>query len=887
MTNATMANQANTPTPAHTPTPNTMTTFSRTALFATVREDRVAFTATDDHRVTHKVERDVPARPGIPGVAKVRWTNDRTYTSGTGRTQMTAIVNAPETLGSSGARLIAGNLKADFYLTAAAPAGVRQALQPWIDACDSKAKADLMTLVKRQGLPIALDLRAEYAERAYFDKTKTGRRIGKRRIDDLGQLVLTGADFARLAENLGLGSKLEAFQGTVLWSNGVYFKGSIVPHELCNLDPGFYGGLKAPSGVEADVRGAQVVYASLMDAYAAGPWGCTVNTQQLAYCGLGGFALPSHRALRKRTAERIALADAGIPGAREAANREVIRATHEGCHKTHVRGFAGKLIAVRDETDAPFVVMLSKGKAKRLGLSDGDVVEAAFGWSPFLATNTALPRVDAVVRVVAGLNGPHLIGVNLAAPDSFVLKLFMQHAGRDTDGDGVQLVLERRIVKAARPWREVPLTNSTKHKAQADDAPCATPEAAVRESLRRQLAAAEIGKADLMARRIRLHAKGYVDQVTRNEKATRLDVSAAGLAPHFEAWIQLAISSMKKLIDESALAAHKREIYGRFSEEAFEAYKEGAKKDLANGVIPAWIPDLQKAGVEAAKKLQVALKDRETAAVAYRRSQDSASKAGALERGKEAAEDVRKYSAVLDRILTALADEAQARRRDGETVTDGLATVRQQRQLLSLVSLKDRSGQTVGKLTARGEELRHLAHPEAREQAFAHLARIHEVWESVRDAYSVRDDEEDTAAVVYAAAVEEIAGIVDTMLESCGPVAAYGVLLGKDGLTRSLLGEVLTLERVVCVDSLPTEKVGLRILEAYPVPVQRKGTDVAAGARLTRGELGARAVFGASVSVLPKAGAYEVVEVREDFGSVVERKRQDAASAVLMVRPVA
>jgi hypothetical protein len=868
---------------------NAPAAFTRLSLFETVTEDRLVFTPAKAHKDLIATIKSESARTLMSGITKVRWTKDRTYEIGSGRSKVLRVLDAPGLL-ESGARLITETPKASFYLNADAPDGVKAALGPWIESRESKAKADLMTLVKRPGKAIDLEVLAEYQPRKLWDKTRTGRRLKSRRIDDLGQWVLTDRDYSRLQETLNLGSRQEAFQGTVLFSTGVYFKGTFVSAELSGMKPGFYGGLKAPKGVAPTAEGASVVYASLMDAYAAGPWSCTVNTQQLAYIGTGGFALKGDDVVSRRTAEKLALAEVGIPDARRAANRELLAATHKASHKTKVRGFAGKVVAVqREKTDAQFVLFLSEKTAAKRGLSTGDRFEAAFGWSPFLATHRHLPAVVVEVEVRKDLNGPHLIGVNVTGESGFMVKLFINHAGRDTDGDGVVLVTDRRVLELATPWREITLTNSVAHKATVEDDPFATVEGAIREALRRQLAASEVGKADLMARRIRLHAAGYVDQITRSEKATRLHVKAEALAPQFEAWIQLGISSMKKLIEEAAFAAVKGEIFSRFDESAWEEYKRMSTCDLAGGIIPCFIPDLQKASVKAAKEVTKALERREQAAVEYRSAKadkHETRQARAIEAGKKAKEDVVHYAGVLDRILTALADEAQARRASDTSVSDGLATVQTQRQILSLVSTKDRSASVVGKLRVRGNELRLLAGDEALDQALFHLCRIKALWDGVAAAYKARGEEEDATAVVYDEAVTEIRGIVATMFESCGDAATFGALLGSNGIARALYSEVLTLDRLRRLDALPSERIGLTVLTGYPVPVCRKADGVEVGMLLTRGELAAKAVFGASVSILPKADAYRVVEVRTDTESIVERKRSDAMGSVLIVAPV-
>lgn len=511
-----------------------------------------------------KPKEDYVRERALPGIERVVWEGDVEVKDGPKRSVARAPYEITLTDGRT-ASLLASQPKQNWYLAEDAPDWVAELLAPAQVSCSSKQKSDLFTLLKRPGTPVVAEPGDESVVKTIEDVRPfedeadfTGLNFSVPN-PDLGVWVMPDEQYAAVASGVE-DSPVGGLQVTAVFdgkdSNDVrqpwYFKGLIVPESLSAMPTGMYDGFKALSA-NATYGSGRCVRLSVMRSLGAEPWGSSVNSQALTYVGLqdGGEIAGVTEPGVQFPLEHIAKFVLGVNGvggfARELRDWCNAQVAQFG-RKRSTDGVAGVALPVnRPKVDAEFV-LLTDGKQ---GYKNGEVLEAVFLWNPALPTHTDLMKVRVQVEHRKELSGSRILAVNVAQSE-FLDKAYIDHAGRDIDGDGFVLSFESHLVENAVRWQDTTLTNSTMWKATSVE-DSTNPYKAIQESYERQFNASKLGKFELQARRaIQLGVK-------MDESFTIITKTVAGLDDELEltireayaGLIQMAISMQKKMVSDT------------------------------------------------------------------------------------------------------------------------------------------------------------------------------------------------------------------------------------------------------------------------------------------------------------------------------------------------
>ncbi len=301
---------------------------------------------------------------------------------------------------------------------------------------------------------------------------------------DLGVAVLPDVVMQSVCDELGV--EVKVLQITLFFADGSFFKGAAQSTTFTGLAVGFYGGVKRPYGVNGETVSTR---GSVMDCFELVPWTASYSRQTSDYCGL---ELPVCATLPAPST--FAKAATGFSGFTKRLNQELIASAGRIFRKVEMTGYAGKVGIGCTEESVQFIIRGSNVK--------DSVMSMAMLFSPALPVHTKIMKVK-----VLCVNDPeiekHLIQLNVSeANHDWIVRFWMQWAGRDNDGDGITLTASDDVLKHAVHWSEIEWVDTTQFKSNKDT-PTETFEQAIRTATERiRLYSKFVGIFDKLSRRI-------------------------------------------------------------------------------------------------------------------------------------------------------------------------------------------------------------------------------------------------------------------------------------------------------------------------------------------------------------------------------------------------
>jgi len=383
------------------------------------------------------------------------------------------VLHAPLTLQWNGVHfnLLCETSNKSFYWPRTIP--IPDSITPWL-TLRPQDRTTLATGLKRQG----------YKLNKFQGIRLIPNQIHTEGIWDLGVCVLSDDKVQELSDELGL--SMDATQTTLWFNDGSYFKGCFQSSTLSGLAPGFYGGIKRPSGAEGE---AVCVRGSVMDSFQYIPWNASLNRQQ---CDYSGIELPVRTKLPNQ--ETFVKASTGFPAYVQQLNDQLISSAGRVFRKCDIQGFAGKVaLGVIDES----VQFIIRGPELNPGIRS-----MAFLFSPALPVHNNIMKVKVQIIKDDSIDG-NLIQLNVGKVNHWwVGKWYIAWAGRDNDGDGIVLSSDPVVIKHAVHWSNIKWIDTTQFKSTADS-DMDSPETAIRVATERiRHFSGKIGIYDKIARRI-------------------------------------------------------------------------------------------------------------------------------------------------------------------------------------------------------------------------------------------------------------------------------------------------------------------------------------------------------------------------------------------------
>ncbi len=302
---------------------------------------------------------------------------------------------------------------------------------------------------------------------------------------DLGVAVLPDVVMQAVCDELGV--ELKVLQITLFFADGSFFKGAAQSESFTGIPAGFYGGVKRPYGVNGETVSTR---GSVIDGFEHVPWTASYSRQIADFAGLD---LPVCTALPAPST--FAKAATGFPGFTKRLNQELISSAGRIFRKVELgSGYAGKVGIGCTEESVQFTV---RGSSVKNG-----VVSMAMLFSPALPVHTKIMKVK-VQCICDPEIEKHLIQLNVSeANHDWIVRFWMQWAGRDNDGDGITLTASDDVLKHAVHWSKIEWVDTTQFKSIKDTA-TETFEQAIRTATERiRLYSKRIGIYDKLARRI-------------------------------------------------------------------------------------------------------------------------------------------------------------------------------------------------------------------------------------------------------------------------------------------------------------------------------------------------------------------------------------------------
>ena len=346
-------------------------------------------------------------------------------------------------------------------------------IKPWLTKVPQE-RTTLATGIKRMG----------YLLNSLIDVRLSPDQIHVDGVWDIGVAVLPDVVMQSVCDELGV--ELKVLQITLFFADGSFFKGAAQSTTLTGLAVGFYGGIKRPYGVNGETVSTR---GSVMDCFELVPWTASYSRQTADYCGL---ELPVCAALPAPTT--FTKAATGFPGFTKRLNQELISSAGRIFRKVEVSGYAGKVGIGCTEEPVQFIIRGSNVK--------DSVMSMAMIFSPALPVHTKIMKVK-----VLCVNDPeiekHLIQLNVSdANHDWIVRFWMQWAGRDNDGDGITLTASDDVLKHAVHWSEIEWVDTTQFKSNKDTT-TETFEQAIRTASERiRLFSKRVGIFDKLSRRI-------------------------------------------------------------------------------------------------------------------------------------------------------------------------------------------------------------------------------------------------------------------------------------------------------------------------------------------------------------------------------------------------
>ena len=312
-------------------------------------------------------------------------------------------------------------------------------LAPWL-TLRPQDRTTLATGLKRQG----------YKLNKFQGIRLIPNQIHTEGVWDLGVCVLSDESVNELSAELGV--SMDATQITLWFNDGSYFKGSCISQTLSGLAPGFYGGIKRPSGAKGE---ATCTTGSVMDSFQYVPWSASLNRQQCDYAELN---LPVRAKLPSQ--ETFVKASTGFPAYIQQLNDQLISSAGRIFRKCDVQGYAGKVaVGVTDE-DVQFIIRGPDLKPR--------VQAMAFLFSPALPVHKDIMNVRVAFVQDSSLD-MDLIQLNVADSNhDWISKWYIAWAGRDTDGDGIVLSSDPVVLNSSVRWNHIKWFDTTQYKSTAD-----------------------------------------------------------------------------------------------------------------------------------------------------------------------------------------------------------------------------------------------------------------------------------------------------------------------------------------------------------------------------------------------------------------------------------
>jgi len=316
---------------------------------------------------------------------------------------------------------------------------VPSTLEPWL-TLRPQDRTTLATGLKRQG----------YIMDSFVGIGLLPEHVHTDSIWDLGVCVLSNERITKLSEELGL--SMDATQITLWFDEGSYFKGTCVSQTLSGLVPGFYGGIKRPSG---STGAATCVSGSVMDSFQYVPWQATLNRQQ---CDYAERELPVRAKLPG--ADTFIKAATGFPAYIQQLNDQLVSSTARIFRKCDVKGYAGKVAIGVSNEPVQFIIRGPKLKPR--------IQTMAFLFSPALPIHTDIMKVRVEFIQDSSLD-MNLIQLNVADSNhDWISKWYIAWAGRDTDGDGIVLSSDPVVLDSSVRWNRIKWFDTTQYKSTAD-----------------------------------------------------------------------------------------------------------------------------------------------------------------------------------------------------------------------------------------------------------------------------------------------------------------------------------------------------------------------------------------------------------------------------------
>ena len=388
--------------------------------------------------------------------------------------------------------------KKSFYWPTDSPLSAE--IKPWLTNTPQD-RTTLATGLKRQGI------RLDSLAGLNLPKLHEGK------INDLGVWVMKDKQIKAVSEELGCNA--EASQVTVWFTDGSYFKGTVLSAKLSQMKEGVYGGIKRP---ESATDSPTTTRGSIMDNYILVPWTPSMNRQQTDYAGI---ELPVRAELPGDDLWMKALT--GFPGYINQFNDHLTSAAGRVFKKCRVKGYAGKVAVEASEQPVQFIIRGPK--------LTNDIVEMCWLFNPSLPVHTDIMKVQVQTVKDESLDGNLILLNTHISNENWISDWYMAFAGRDCDGDGFTLSTDAEILKSSKHWSEMEWMDTTAFKSEADNE-LDDGEMTIRTATERiRLFGSKIGIYDKCARRIIRQDKSLMSD------SVRYDLTEA---------IQRSISAQKK-----------------------------------------------------------------------------------------------------------------------------------------------------------------------------------------------------------------------------------------------------------------------------------------------------------------------------------------------------
>ncbi len=710
-------------------------------------------------------------RKWIPGLLVLHWKDDRTERID-GYETVKHLAKREFEWNDRFYQLVADSPKKTFYFESSkVPAWIH----PWIQSCLPQHKADLQVLLKRPGYTVqSLNGYRLEVKNLRSRITNLWDQSDLDVYSEQGALVLSNNRYWKLANELGVHT-VTGFQGTLLFENGTYFKGAILP-EILGLESGIYGGIKwSPGNKHVE---SEVILASIMNSFAHYPWKPSMNRQQSDYAE-NWDELPIRA--KQFDPEMIQMALTGFPAYVKRFSYFLTSAVGNLFKKIQVEGFAGQVaLGATNHPDVQFQVYLNPKKHHKFCDQHGKIIQAAWLPNPSLPINVDIARINIQI-ILSEQVYDQLVVLNMADSNlEFVGNIYMAVGQDDGDGDGSTLDIETEHLAKAVPWQQVRFHNTLQYKAK-EDVPSVDAETAIDVAFTRSLKAHDIGRGDKLMRRI---IREYPNNVTGE------------LQTAVTKYNQMTISSQKKYVGDID------QVWGEIWHHLPVDIRSDLRKKMEEGTTKHDQIDSLKANATSLINAHMDLvRSREKNLHVLEQKLNDAEKG---------------FSDALDAAREAM---------------PGHYSVAQ--QLLALH--QDVNPEIYGRIRRKGEELMIIAlrrglsieHSQLVEQKFRF---IHQIWKQAG-----KTENEENRGMNYDEAAELIKQLLTDLIVEVGPEMVYGAMLvGPVRFTDGMLGRTIKVRDLEYLDRLvPT----FRLLNGIYIPVSVTGKQIQIDGFVTKKDL--------------------------------------------------